>query len=72
MPFLVVPGYLAHGTGTDYMHDVMGVPLSFTWEIYGDEQASFQECFKMFNPLTKSQLDQVANCCAIHAPCPAT
>lgn len=31
--------YLAHGTATDYMYDVLKIPLSFTWEIYGDEQA---------------------------------
>ena len=44
-------GYLAHGTATDYMFDVAGVPMSFTWEIFGDLDASFVDCFKMFNPI---------------------
>jgi pyruvate/2-oxoglutarate dehydrogenase complex dihydrolipoamide acyltransferase (E2) component len=53
--------YLAHGTGTDYMYEVLGVPMSFTWEIYGDEKATFEDCFRMFNPLGKQQFDQVVN-----------
>lgn len=44
-------GYLAHGTATDYMYDVAGVPMSFTWEIFGDLNAAFADCFKMFNPI---------------------
>jgi hypothetical protein len=44
--------YLAHGTATDYMYEVLKVPLSFTWEIFGDASASFEDCFKMFNPVT--------------------
>lgn len=52
-------GYLAHGTATDYMHDILGVPFSFTWEIFGDVTATFNDCFRMFNPLTKEHLDQV-------------
>ena len=52
-------GYLAHGTATDYMHDILGVPFSFTWEIYGDIAASFHDCFRMFNPLTKEHLEEV-------------
>ncbi|GJU35788.1 Zn-dependent exopeptidase [Tanacetum coccineum] len=44
-------GYLAHGTTTDYMFDVARVPMSFTFEIYGDEKASSRDCFKMFNPV---------------------
>lgn len=44
-------GYLAHGTATDYMYDVAGVPMSFTWEIFGDLDANFADCFKMFNPI---------------------
>ncbi|KAK9804268.1 hypothetical protein WJX72_004083 [[Myrmecia] bisecta] len=53
-------GYLAHGTATDYMYDKLGVPLSFTWEIYGDEKAPYTDCFRMFNPLQKKQVDDVA------------
>ena len=44
-------GYLAHGTATDYMYDVAGVPMSFTWEIFGNLNAAFADCFKMFNPI---------------------
>lgn len=43
-------GYLAHGTATDYMYEVLHVPMPFTWEIYGDEGAPYSECFRMFNP----------------------
>lgn len=43
--------YLAHGTATDYMYSVLKVPLSFTWEIFGDPDATFEDCFRMFNPL---------------------
>ncbi|XP_042381537.1 putative metallocarboxypeptidase ECM14 [Zingiber officinale] len=46
-------GYLAHGTTTDYMYDVVKVPLAFTFEIYGDSEASSKDCFKMFNPVDK-------------------
>jgi hypothetical protein len=53
--------YLAHGTGTDYMYEVLGVPMSFTWEIYGDEKATFEDCFRMFNPLGKQQFDEVVD-----------
>jgi hypothetical protein len=35
------------------MFDVLKVPMSFTWEIYGDNSASFEDCFKMFNPITR-------------------
>ncbi|KAG9443187.1 hypothetical protein H6P81_019041 [Aristolochia fimbriata] len=42
--------YLAHGTSTDYMYDVVNIPLAFTFEIYGDSNASSKDCFKMFNP----------------------
>ncbi|KAF6256287.1 hypothetical protein COO60DRAFT_132374 [Scenedesmus sp. NREL 46B-D3] len=54
-------GYLAHGTGTDYMYEVLGIPMSFTWEIYGDENATFEDCFRMFNPLGKQQFDEVVD-----------
>ncbi|KAI4377640.1 hypothetical protein MLD38_015236 [Melastoma candidum] len=43
-------GYLAHGTATDYMYDVVKVPMAFTFEIYGDSTATSKDCFKMFNP----------------------
>eukprot|EP00879_Flechtneria_rotunda_P019482 GHRR01020461.1.p1 GENE.GHRR01020461.1~~GHRR01020461.1.p1 ORF type:complete len:453 (+),score=174.98 GHRR01020461.1:125-1483(+) len=52
-------GYLAHGTATDYMFEVLGVPMPFTWEIYGDATASFDDCFKMFNPLGQDNYDRV-------------
>ncbi|KAK9802611.1 hypothetical protein WJX73_002757 [Symbiochloris irregularis] len=54
-------GYLAHGTATDYMFEVQKVPLAFTWEIYGDLTAHYNDCFRMFNPLTPSHLQQVAS-----------
>lgn len=50
-------GYLAHGTATDYMYDVAGVPMSFTWEIFGDLNASFADCFKMFNPIDSAAVE---------------
>ena len=50
-------GYLAHGTATDYMYDVAGVPMSFTWEIFGDLKADFIDCFKMFNPIDQATVE---------------
>ncbi|KAF9686620.1 hypothetical protein SADUNF_Sadunf02G0008100 [Salix dunnii] len=44
-------GYLAHGTATDFMYDIVKVPMAFTFEIYGDTAASSKDCFKMFNPV---------------------
>lgn len=52
-------GYLAHGTATDYMFDRLKVPLSLTWEIYGDNDAHFNDCFRMFNPTTREKFDEV-------------
>ena len=52
-------GYLAHGTATDYMYDTAGVPLSFTWEIYGDMKADYVDCFKQFNPIDQAAVEQV-------------
>lgn len=52
-------GYLAHGTATDYMYDVMKVPLAFTFEIYGDKEASSKDCFRMFNPTDLTTFDRV-------------
>ncbi|XP_066317676.1 uncharacterized protein [Miscanthus floridulus] len=54
-------GYLAHGTTTDYMYDIAKVPMPFTFEIYGDEKASTDDCFKMFNPIDKKTFDRVIN-----------
>ncbi|CAL8466007.1 g5543 [Coccomyxa elongata] len=52
-------GYLAHGTATDYMYERLKVPLAFTWEIYGDNEAHFNDCFRMFNPVTPESFDRV-------------
>ncbi|XP_042467659.1 uncharacterized protein LOC122050852 [Zingiber officinale] len=46
-------GYLAHGTTTEYMYDAIKVPMAFTFEIYGDPEASSKDSFKMFNPIDK-------------------
>jgi hypothetical protein len=54
-------GYLAHGTVTDYAFDVMKVPAAYTWEIYGDIDAHYDDCFAMFNPVTKEKHDEVVN-----------
>ncbi|XP_050366654.1 inactive metallocarboxypeptidase ecm14 isoform X2 [Argentina anserina] len=43
-------GYLAHGTATDFMYDIVKVPMAFTFEVYGDGAAQSRDCFKMFNP----------------------
>ncbi|XP_064958981.1 metallocarboxypeptidase A-like protein MCYG_01475 isoform X1 [Musa acuminata AAA Group] len=54
-------GYLAHGTTTDYMYDVVKVPMAFTFEIYGDSEASSKDCFKMFNPVDKLEFNKAVN-----------
>ena len=59
-------GYLAHGTATDYMYERLKVPLSFTWEIYGDADAHFYDCFRMFNPVTREAFDQARPCSGVH------
>lgn len=46
-------GYLAHGTVTDWMYEEAGVAFASTWEIFGDFKAPYEECFQMFNPITK-------------------
>jgi len=46
-------GYLAHGTATDYVFLKGGAKIAMTWEIYGDETASYMDCFKAFNPTTE-------------------
>ncbi|BBN15487.1 hypothetical protein MPTK1_6g20000 [Marchantia polymorpha subsp. ruderalis] len=52
-------GYLAHGTATDYMYDVLKIPMAFTWEIYGDLMQPEYECFQMFNPASPALLQKV-------------
>ncbi|XP_024522319.1 carboxypeptidase A2 isoform X2 [Selaginella moellendorffii] len=52
-------GYLAHGTATDYMYDVLKVPSAFTFEIYGDVHANRDDCFRMFNPTTPGAFESV-------------
>ncbi|KAI5062091.1 hypothetical protein GOP47_0022630 [Adiantum capillus-veneris] len=52
-------GYLAHGTATDYMYEVLGVPLAFTFEIYGDMEAPNEDCFRMFNPTTLETYESI-------------
>lgn len=54
-------GYLAHGTATDFMFDIARVPMSFTFEIYGDRNASNMDCFKMFNPVDITTFNKVLN-----------
>lgn len=54
-------GYLAHGTATDYMYDVVRVPMAFTFEIYGDGTATSKDCFKMFNPIDLTTFNRVLN-----------
>uniref|UniRef100_A0A2N9G5H3 Peptidase M14 domain-containing protein n=1 Tax=Fagus sylvatica TaxID=28930 RepID=A0A2N9G5H3_FAGSY len=54
-------GYLAHGTATDYMYDIVRVPMAFTFEIYGDGEASSKDCFKMFNPTDLTTFNRVIN-----------
>lgn len=49
--------YLAHGTATDFMWQELHVPVPMTWEVYGDSRASFEDCFRMFNPLTRQAYD---------------
>ena len=54
-------GYLAHGTATDWMWGALGVPVASTWEIFGDEAAPQDDCFRMFNPLGgRGEVDEVA------------
>ena len=54
-------GYLAHGTATDYIYEKMKVPVVYTWEIYGDVDAPYEECYRAFNPLTKEAYERVVN-----------
>lgn len=59
-------GYVAHGTGTDYMYTVLHVPLAFTWEIYGDTTAPYEDCFKAFNPTTRQLIDVQLLCWCVY------
>ncbi|KAH9300095.1 hypothetical protein KI387_011678, partial [Taxus chinensis] len=52
-------GYLAHGTATDYMYEIVRVPLAFTFEIYGEPKVSSEDCFRMFNPLDSSIFENI-------------
>ncbi|XP_010482001.1 PREDICTED: uncharacterized protein LOC104760740 isoform X2 [Camelina sativa] len=54
-------GYLAHGTATDYIYDVVKAPMAFTFEIYGDNQTTSRDCFKMFNPVDLPNFKRVLN-----------
>jgi len=53
-----ISGYHAYGTATDYMYEILKIPLTFTWEIAGDPDAPMKECFKAFNPVTKAEYDE--------------
>lgn len=33
------------------------MPVPMTWEVYGDQRATFEDCFRMFNPLTRQAFD---------------
>ncbi|KAK8642289.1 hypothetical protein V6N13_011640 [Hibiscus sabdariffa] len=46
-------GYLAHGTATDYMYDVVREPMPFTFEIFAGDKTLEEDCFKMFNPVDR-------------------
>ena len=48
------------------MYDRLNVPLSLTWEIYGDTEATFNDCFRMFNPTTREKFEEVRPCCTLH------
>ena len=50
-------GYKAHGTAVDYMHNVMKIPFTTTWEVYGDTEAHFDDCVRMFNPLSRERYE---------------
>ncbi|KAK8585231.1 hypothetical protein V6N13_139166 [Hibiscus sabdariffa] len=54
-------GYLAHGTATDYMYDVVRVPMSFTFEVYAGDKTLDEDCFKMFNPVDQTTFERVLN-----------
>lgn len=37
----------------------MKVPIALTLEIFGDESAPNEDCFRMFNPISHDQLEEV-------------
>ena len=47
------------------MYEKLKVPLSFTWEIYGDSKADFHDCFRMFNPLQRAEVTPMRKRCII-------
>ena len=55
-------GYVAYGTHNDFVRKGFGVPSTETWEVYGNQEAAYYDCFGMFNPIEKSVLqDYVRN-----------
>ena len=54
------------------MHDRLKVPLAFTWEIYGDNEAHFNDCFRMFNPVTPESFDRVRTLLPSKVPASST
>ena len=52
-------GYLAHGTATDYVYVMQKTPVTYTWEIYGDTKAHYLDCFRMFNPVERTEKNKV-------------
>lgn len=47
-------GYKAYGTGVDFMHSTLRVPIALTFEIFGDGSAVDDDCVRMFNPVTEA------------------
>eukprot|EP00850_Spirogloea_muscicola_P019627 SM000195S05274 [mRNA] locus=s195:260344:263559:+ [translate_table: standard] len=52
-------GYLAHGTAIDHLFEILGVPIAVTLEIYGDESAHVDDCFRAFNPVNTTDFSRV-------------
>eukprot|EP00850_Spirogloea_muscicola_P020628 SM000222S06969 [mRNA] locus=s222:72779:76349:- [translate_table: standard] len=52
-------GYLAHGTAVDHLFEILGVPIAVTLEIYGDESANVDDCFRAFNPVNTTDFSRV-------------
>lgn len=42
--------YRAFGTSVDFMHGVLGVPIAFTVEVFGNDKAKDDDCVGSFNP----------------------
>lgn len=53
-----IGGYLAYGTSMDYMYAEMGINVSLTFEVYGDERSA-SDCFRLFNPVDRETYDEV-------------